>query len=66
MRLWDSATGKLMWTFEGERGEVNSLAFAPDGRTLVYCDQDGVGVIDTKTGKLERTLTKATLTPKRP
>ena len=66
VRLWECAMGMLLWTFEGERGEVNSLAFAPDGKTLVYCDQDGVGVIDTKTGKLERTLTKTTLTPRKP
>jgi outer membrane protein assembly factor BamB len=66
LRLWNIATGKPVWTFEGERSEVNSLAFAPDGKTLVYCDEAGVGIIDVETGKLERELTKTTLTPRNP
>ena len=53
VRLWDIATGKLMWTVEGESGVVRGLAFAPDGKTLVYCDDDAVGVIDVETGKLQ-------------
>ena len=63
VRLCDIATGNLFWTFEGESGEIRSLAFSPDGKTLVYCDHNGVGVIKVETGKLERALTKRTLTP---
>jgi WD40 repeat protein len=50
---------------EGERGVVRSLAFAPDGKTLVYCDDGVVGAIDVLTGKIDRTLTTTTLTPRR-
>ena len=51
VRLWDIATGKLLWTVEGEQGVVRGLAFAPDGKTLVYCDDVAVGVIDVQTGR---------------
>jgi RNA polymerase sigma factor (sigma-70 family) len=66
VRLWDAADGKLLWTVEGESGIVRGLAFAPDGKTLVYCDDAVVGVIEVETGKLKRTLTKTTLTPRMP
>jgi hypothetical protein len=56
----------LLWQYVGERGEINALAFAPDGKTLVYCNDDAVGVIKVETGKFERTLTKTTLTPRDP
>ena len=65
IRLWDIATGKLMRTVEGEQGIVRGLAFAPDGKTLVYCDDRAVGVVDVQTGKIERSLTKTNLTPQR-
>jgi WD40 repeat protein len=35
IHLWDAWTGKEVGLFPGHRGWVNSLAFAPDGRTLV-------------------------------
>ena len=65
IKLWDIATGRLRWTYEGELGEVNSLAFSPDGTALVYCDHRAVGMIDVPTGKLDRILRKTTLTPRR-
>jgi len=58
VRLWDIATGKLLWTLEGEQGVVRGLAFAPDGKTLVYCDDRAVGIINVQTGRIERALTK--------
>jgi WD40 repeat protein len=66
IRLWNIADGSLEWTFEGEQGTVRGLAFAVDGKTLVYCDDSAVGVINAETGKLERTLMKTTLTPREP
>ncbi len=66
IRLWKIATGKLEWAFEGEQGTVRGLAFALDGKTLVYCDDFAVGLINAETGKLERTLTKTTLKPREP
>ena len=58
LRLWDIATGKLVWTLDGGQGVVRGLAFAPDGKTLVYCDDRAVGIVNVQTGRIERTLTK--------
>ena len=65
IRLWDIPTGQLMRTVEGEQGTIRGLAFAPDGKTLVYCDDSAVGVVDVHTGRIERSLTKTNLTPQR-
>ena len=62
--MWNIATGDLLWVFEGESGEIGSLAFAPDGKALVYCDHDAVGVIDVQTGKIAHTLVRTSLTPR--
>jgi outer membrane protein assembly factor BamB len=63
VRLWDLATGKLLWVFEGNLGIVRGLAFAPDGKTLVYCDDRTIGVVDAKTGKLITTTFRSTVFP---
>jgi sugar lactone lactonase YvrE len=47
-------------------GVVRGLAFAPDGKTVIYCDDGAVGIIRVETGKLERILTKTTLRPQTP
>jgi RNA polymerase sigma factor (sigma-70 family) len=56
VRLWDVATGKLVWTLRGEQGVVRGLAFAPDGSTLVYCDERTIAVVDVATGRILRIL----------
>ncbi len=61
--LWEIATSRLLWTFEGGLGDLNALAFAPDGKTLAYSDQEAIGVIDARTGKRARTLRTTTQTP---
>jgi RNA polymerase sigma factor (sigma-70 family) len=61
--LWDMSTGKLLWTVDGEGGTVRSMAFSPDGKSLCYCDNCVVGVIDAATGKTVRTLARSTLKP---
>ncbi len=61
--LWEVATSRLLWTFEGGPGDLNALAFAPDGKTLAYSDQEAVGVIDARTGTRARTLRTTTRTP---
>ena len=66
VRLWEIATGRLLWTVEAESGVDRGLAFAPNGQTLVYGDHFAVGVINVQNGKLEATLTKTTLTPRKP
>ena len=35
IRLWDTSTGQLRQTLTGHGGVVNSVAFSPDGNTLV-------------------------------
>ena len=54
VRLWDVATGTMIWTAEGETGAAFSLAFSPDGRSLAFCDQEYVYLIDAQTGKLKQ------------
>ena len=61
--LRDSTTGKLLWAVDGELGTVRSLAFAPDGKTLSYCDDRVIGVIDVATGKTVRFLVRSNLKP---
>jgi RNA polymerase sigma factor (sigma-70 family) len=58
VKLWDTATGKLLRSTEGELGVVRALAFAPGGKTLVYCDDRAIGIIDVQTGRIERALTR--------
>jgi len=54
VKLWDVATGRMVWTAKGESGAAFSLAFSPDGRTLAYCDAEYVYIIDTNTGRLKQ------------
>ena len=64
VNLWVIATGKLLWTFEAEAGDLNALAFAPDGKAVAYADQEAIGLIDVQTGRRTRTLQRTTRTPR--
>jgi HEAT repeat protein/DNA-binding beta-propeller fold protein YncE len=45
------------WTIPGHLGPVWSVAFAPDGKSIVTCGEDGlVKIRETATGKLLQTL----------
>ncbi len=58
VRVWDTATGRLLHDLEGHVGTITSLAFSPDGRRLVSGGADGTARIwDTATGGALRTLT---------
>ncbi|MHC5539534.1 WD40 repeat domain-containing protein [Singulisphaera rosea] len=61
VRLWDAGTGRLCWTAEEELGEVNSLEFSPDGKSIVFCDHKSIASICVRTGILERTFKRPTL-----
>jgi sugar lactone lactonase YvrE len=56
VRLWDARTGELLRTVEGAMGEVWSIAFSPDGRTVLSCDSDEVVLTETLTGLRRATL----------
>jgi WD40 repeat protein len=40
IRLWDAATGKELQQFRGHEGDIWSLFFTPDGKTLVSSGKD--------------------------
>jgi WD40 repeat protein len=57
VRVWDVATGKGPVCLEGQKSTVNSLVFAPDGRTLVTGSQDRISLWDRESGKEVRQFT---------
>ncbi len=42
MKLWDAATGRLLWRAKGHQNWVSFLTFSPDGKTLASGGEDGV------------------------
>jgi serine/threonine protein kinase len=57
VKLWDTTTGKLLFTLEGHTGKVNSVAFSPDGQRLASASSDRtVKLWETASSKLLRTL----------
>jgi WD40 repeat protein len=50
VRIWDRTTGKLSREFGGHNGQVNLLAFSPDGSLLAYCDYTSLYIWDIQTG----------------
>jgi hypothetical protein len=52
----DIATRRLAWAIEGDWDTVRGLAFAPDGKSIVYADARVIGLIDVRNGKIERSL----------
>ena len=56
IKLWDVATGAMVWTSaEGDLGQVTSLVFSPDGKSLFCCDLSATSRIDARTGQTGRT-----------
>src|SRR5207237_4747607 len=58
--LWDLASGKVRQRRAGQRsttyrgwhhGGVACLAFAPDGKTLAFGEDNRIGLLDNATGK---------------
>lgn len=45
VQLWNTATGEPTAQFAGHTGQVHSVAFAPDGQTLVSGDNNGTVIL---------------------
>lgn len=64
VRLWDLRVGKEVRRFTGHQGEVNAVAFAPDGQVLVSASDDGTLLVWDTTGRLQDgRLAAVALTP---
>jgi WD40 repeat protein len=62
VKLWDISTGRCVRTFIGHTREVYSVAFSPDGQTLISSSTDEtVRLWDVSTGKCLKTLKPAKL-----
>ena len=58
VKLWDTATGKLIQTLTGHTNWVTGVSFISDGKILASASRDRtVKLWDTQTGKLIKTLT---------
>lgn len=57
VRVWVSATGQLLKSFDPQVGTVNSAAFSPDGKYLAASFGNGSALIwEAATGQLVRTI----------
>ena len=56
-RLWDVATGNLLFVLRGHFFAVNTASFSPDGRWIVTSSQFTAGLWDAHTGQLVEYLT---------
>ena len=45
VHVWDAWTGKELATFKGHLADLNSVAFAPDGKTMVSASDDVTALI---------------------
>ncbi|RUT00774.1 hypothetical protein DSM106972_071830 [Dulcicalothrix desertica PCC 7102] len=57
VKLWDALTGKLLFDLNGHVQNIKSVAFTPDGTTLVSSDTETIKLWNTKTGQLIKTIT---------
>jgi WD40 repeat protein len=64
--FWDLATVKQKCQFEGELGDMESIAFAPDSKSLVCTDHNRVYVLNAATGGKRTVLHTVTRKPIRP
>jgi eukaryotic-like serine/threonine-protein kinase len=57
VKIWDTQTGKLVFTLKGHGDSASSVAFSSDGKTLASASRDQTTRIwDLNTGKNARTL----------
>ena len=52
LRIWESASGKLLRQFKQSGADILGITFSPDGATLVSVDSDGILTVwDQETGE---------------
>jgi WD40 repeat protein len=54
VRFWETATGKELSQFEADVGDVTSVIWTPDGKTVLHCNEAAVSQLERSTGKLIR------------
>ncbi|MFJ4585215.1 nSTAND1 domain-containing NTPase [Streptomyces echinatus] len=57
VRVWDTATGRTRGKLTGLYGEVNAVAFSPDGRTIATGSSYSAWLWDAATGRARTPLT---------
>ena len=57
IKLWDARSGQLLNTLNGHKGEVTSVTYSPDGKTLASGGYDSaIKLWDARSGQLLNTL----------
>jgi WD40 repeat protein len=57
VKLWDVASGRLIWTLVGHTKEILSIAFSPDGRTVLSGSRDGTARLwELSSGRLRHSF----------
>jgi WD40 repeat protein len=56
IKLWDTTTGKIIKTLAGNNGEIDSLAWNRDGKTLAAANGNQISIWNISTGKLIKNL----------
>jgi WD40 repeat protein/tRNA A-37 threonylcarbamoyl transferase component Bud32 len=59
VRVWEAATGTVLYVLSGHTGTVTGIGFSPDGLRLASCGKDGtVKLWDVRTGERQLNWSK--------
>ena len=57
VKLYEASTGRLLYTLNGHKRWIKSLAFSPDSKTIISGDEyESILMWDTETGKIKSTM----------
>ena len=51
IRVWDTETGKQVFTTSGHKANVQAVSFSPDGRRILSASYESIRVWDAETGQ---------------